>query len=83
MIDTDSGKLAYAVLSFGGILGLVNKLFAAPWALLTVDGEKKQLVRNVSKQRLKDARDSTRIPGITSPSLLSPSSFAADAAEAV
>jgi sporulation protein YlmC with PRC-barrel domain len=31
MIDTTSGKIAYGVLSFGGVLGVGNKLFAIPW----------------------------------------------------
>ena len=55
MIDIGSGKVAYAVLSFGGILGMGDKLFAVPWESLTVDGENKCLVLNVSKDRLKDA----------------------------
>lgn len=55
MIDTESGKVAYAVLSFGGILGLGDKLFAVPWESLAVDGENKCLILNVSKERLKDA----------------------------
>ncbi|MEO8778388.1 MAG: PRC-barrel domain-containing protein [Rhodanobacter sp.] len=55
MIDTTSGKVAYAVLSFGGVLGMGNKLFAVPWSALTVDGENKCLVLNASKERLKDA----------------------------
>lgn len=55
MIDTTSGKVAYAVLSFGGILGMGDKLFAVPWEALAVDGENKCLILNVSKERLKDA----------------------------
>ena len=55
MIDTGTGKVAYAVLSFGGVLGLGDKLFAVPWDALAVDGENKHLVLNVSKERLKDA----------------------------
>lgn len=55
MIDTESGKVAYAVLSFGGILGMGDKLFAVPWESLVVDGENKHLVLNVSKERLKAA----------------------------
>ncbi len=55
MIDTASGKVSYAVLSFGGVLGLGDKLFAVPWESLAVDGENKHLVLNVSKERLKDA----------------------------
>src|ERR1700693_59169 len=31
MIDIPAGKVAYAVLSFGGFLGMGNKLFAVPW----------------------------------------------------
>src|SRR5262245_56820592 len=37
MIDIPSGRVAYAVLSFGGFLGMGNKLFAVPWNALTVD----------------------------------------------
>ncbi|MEP7184673.1 MAG: PRC-barrel domain-containing protein [Rhodanobacter sp.] len=55
MIDTESGQVAYAVLSFGGLLGMGDKLFAVPWESLVVDGENKNLVLNVSKERLKDA----------------------------
>ena len=35
MIDMASGKIAYAVLSFGGLLGMGDKLFAVPWAALS------------------------------------------------
>ena len=31
MIDLEKGRIAYAVLSFGGFLGLGDKLFAIPW----------------------------------------------------
>lgn len=31
MIDSESGRIAYAVFSFGGWLGANNKLFAIPW----------------------------------------------------
>jgi sporulation protein YlmC with PRC-barrel domain len=34
MIDTERGRIAYAVLSFGGFLGTGNKLFAIPWESL-------------------------------------------------
>ena len=55
MIDTLSGKVAYGVLSFGGVLGMGDKYFAVPWSALTVDGKNKNLVLNVSKERLKSA----------------------------
>jgi len=30
MLDVESGRIRYAVLSFGGVLGIGNKLFAVP-----------------------------------------------------
>lgn len=55
MIDMRTGKVSYAVLSFGSILGMGAKLFAVPWAALTIDGSNKRFVLNVAKDRLKDA----------------------------
>lgn len=55
MIDTDTGRVAYAVLSFGGWLGMGDKLFAIPWKAFRVDTEKKCLILNVAKERFKDA----------------------------
>src|ERR1019366_5018246 len=37
MIDLANGRIAYAVLSFGGFLGMGDKLFAIPWSALKVD----------------------------------------------
>ena len=55
MLDMRSGKVGYAVLSFGGFLGMGGKLFAVPWNALTLDTEDKVFVLNVEKDRLKDA----------------------------
>lgn len=55
MIDLDGGLIAYAVLSFGGFLGLGDKLFAIPWEALTVDTENHSLILDVDKEVLKDA----------------------------
>ena len=55
MIDVPSGKIAYAVLSFGGFLGMGDKLFAIPWSALTLDADNKQFVLNIDKDKLKDA----------------------------
>jgi sporulation protein YlmC with PRC-barrel domain len=52
MIDVVTGRVAYAVLSFGGILGLGGKLFALPWPALTIDETHKRFVVNVDKQTL-------------------------------
>ena len=55
MIDMASGKVAYAVLSFGGLLGMGDKLFAVPWAALALDPTNKRFTLNVPKDALKDA----------------------------
>ena len=49
MIDLYTGRIAYAVLSFGGFLKMGNKLFAVPWEALTVDTIKKEFVLHVDK----------------------------------
>jgi sporulation protein YlmC with PRC-barrel domain len=55
MLDMRSGKVAYAVLSFGGFLGVGEKLFAVPWNALTLDTKNKRFVLDVEKDRLKHA----------------------------
>ena len=55
MIDLQSGRVAYAVLSFGGALGIGNKLFAVPWSALTVDQDNKCLILDVDKRTLETA----------------------------
>ena len=55
MIDIPSGRVAYAVLSFGGVLGMGNKLFAVPWSALAVDEDQKCFVLDVDKKTLESA----------------------------
>jgi sporulation protein YlmC with PRC-barrel domain len=55
MLDIKSGKVCYAVLSFGGFLSLGEKLFAVPWSALTVDTENKRFVMDTTEERLKNA----------------------------
>jgi sporulation protein YlmC with PRC-barrel domain len=64
VIDPQAGKIRYAVLSFGGFLGMGDKLFAIPWQKLsfvakgtTSAGTEKEsyVVLNVSKGILKGA----------------------------
>jgi sporulation protein YlmC with PRC-barrel domain len=55
MIDLNNGRVAYVVLSFGGFLGIGNKLFAVPWAAMAVDTERKCFILDVPKERLKNA----------------------------
>lgn len=55
MLDLRTGKVAYAVLSFGGFLGVGDKLFAVPWSAMTLDTVEHSFVLNVPKERLKQA----------------------------
>ena len=55
MLDVPAGRICYAVLSFGGLLGMGEKLFAVPWEALTLDTDKKRFTLDVSKYRLEDA----------------------------
>ena len=55
MIDVDRGRIAYAVLSFGGFLGMGDKLFAIPWEALTIDFDEHEFVLDVDKDLLKNA----------------------------
>jgi sporulation protein YlmC with PRC-barrel domain len=55
MLDVASGRVAYAVLTFGGIFGMGTKLFAIPWSALTLDAAEKSFVINVGKEHLEKA----------------------------
>jgi sporulation protein YlmC with PRC-barrel domain len=55
MLDMNTGQVAYAVLAFGGFLGMGEKLFAVPWQALHLDTVNKRFVLDVDKERLKTA----------------------------
>ena len=55
MLDVPSGRIAYAVLSHGGILGMGSKLFAVPWQAMKLDTRNKCFVLDVPLEVLKDA----------------------------
>jgi sporulation protein YlmC with PRC-barrel domain len=55
IIDLPSGRVAYAVLSFGGFLGFGEKLFAIPWEALTLDEDNKWFILDVDKSALENA----------------------------
>ena len=55
MLDLASGRVAYAVLSFGGVLGIGNKLFAVPWQALTINEDEEEIMMDVSKESLENA----------------------------
>lgn len=55
MLDMRSGRVSYAVMSFGGFLGLGEKLFAVPWEALKLDTLNKRFTLDVSRDRLEGA----------------------------
>jgi sporulation protein YlmC with PRC-barrel domain len=55
MLDVNDGRISYGVLSFGGFLGVGNKLFAIPWSALDLNTEEKCFYLNVNKEKLENA----------------------------
>ena len=55
MLDIERGTVAYAVIGFGGFLGMGEKLFAVPWAAISVDTTEKRVVIDVDRANLADA----------------------------
>jgi len=69
MIDLDSGRITYAVLSFGGFLKMGNKLFAVPWEALRADTVNKQFILDVPRSVLENAPgfDKDKWPNMADP----------------
>jgi sporulation protein YlmC with PRC-barrel domain len=55
MIDRVSGQVQYAVLSFGGFLGLGDKHYPLPWSTLTYDTRCAGYVANLDGEQMRDA----------------------------
>lgn len=55
MIDKASGKVAYAVMSFGGFLGIGERYYPVPWSMLKYDTARGGYVVDLSKSRLEGA----------------------------
>ena len=62
MINPNSGRIIYAVLSFGGFLGMGDKYFAIPWEQICIDNRwnyqdiyRQKLVVNIAKEVLEKA----------------------------
>ncbi|QDV07285.1 PRC-barrel domain protein [Planctomycetes bacterium Poly30] len=52
MINLHTGRVAYAVLSFGGFMGLGNKLFAVPFEAFKLDTGDEELILDARKDVL-------------------------------
>jgi hypothetical protein len=55
MLDKISGQVAYAVLSFGGFLGIGSAYYPIPWASLHYDTSLGGYRLNVTEEQLKNA----------------------------
>jgi hypothetical protein len=55
MIDKRSGHVAYAVMSFGGFLGIGDRYHPLPWSVLDYDTSKDGYVVDLDKETLKEA----------------------------
>jgi sporulation protein YlmC with PRC-barrel domain len=55
IIDMEVGRVAYAVLSFGGFLGLGNKWVPVPWDAVVLRPAEKVLLLNIDKDKLQKA----------------------------
>jgi hypothetical protein len=55
MIDKISGKVAYAVMSFGGFLGMGEDYYPVPWSTLKYDTNLEGYRVNLTNDQLKNA----------------------------
>jgi sporulation protein YlmC with PRC-barrel domain len=55
MVDKRSGQVEYAVLQFGGVLGLGSDYYPLPWHLLEYDEDRGGYVIDIDKNALKGA----------------------------
>jgi sporulation protein YlmC with PRC-barrel domain len=55
MIDKVSGRVTYAVISFGGFLGLGHSHYPVPWTALKYDPKLGGYITGITEEKLKDA----------------------------
>ncbi len=55
MIDKHTGRIAYAVISFGGFFGMGHSHYPAPWSTLTYDTSLGGFMTTITESQLKDA----------------------------
>jgi sporulation protein YlmC with PRC-barrel domain len=57
IVDTVTGNVRYAVLSFGGFLGLGKNVYVVPWTALRWDSELDGYVTGITEDQLKSSPD--------------------------
>lgn len=55
MINLQNGQIEYAVLSFGGFLGIGDKYFAIPVEALKYSTKNREITLDINKETLKNA----------------------------
>jgi sporulation protein YlmC with PRC-barrel domain len=55
MIDPADGRIAYAVLCFGGLTGFGDRLYAVPWSLLRLNPADRVLILDWDRKHLEGA----------------------------
>jgi sporulation protein YlmC with PRC-barrel domain len=55
MLDVANGKVAYAVMSMGGVFSIGEKLYAVPWSALILDPKNKRFTMDIAKTRFDNA----------------------------
>jgi sporulation protein YlmC with PRC-barrel domain len=55
VLDIVTGRIAYAVLAYGGFLGMGDKLFAIPWEALMKRSDERQFLLDLDENTLKTA----------------------------
>jgi sporulation protein YlmC with PRC-barrel domain len=67
IIDAGSSRVPYLIVSFGGFLGVGDKLFQVPLNALTLDTVSKEFILSMDKERLKNAPafDKDKYPDMT------------------
>lgn len=55
MIDKVSGRVVYAVMSFGGFLGIGERYHPLPWSMLTYDPRQGGYIVDIDRDRLEGA----------------------------
>jgi sporulation protein YlmC with PRC-barrel domain len=55
IIDKNSGRVSYAIMTFGGFLGMGQSTYPIPWSALSYDTDKGGFRTNINEDQLKDA----------------------------
>ena len=60
MVEKRSGRVEYAVMSFGGFLGMGERYYPLPWSMLTYDERQGGYVVDIDERQLDRAPSYSR-----------------------